>query len=396
MGKGKILVVSELLWPEGSGGELATSLFLRDLVKRGEDVVVYTATRKPSWLPQSSIIHAPYLKSSNKIELFSKLIMHRRELENLIKKSDVVYVPRYAYPVIPWAKHLGVKVVVHLHGYQAVSSTAVVLSGEHLESDILRTLAVEMRESNPLRAIFSTLMSPAALALIKKWIVYADTIICVSHRHREIISRYMPEISRKLEVVYNPLPDIPAYARRPSETPVFLYKGGDSYLKGFYDIIEALKILAKKGLRYKFIFTNKYSKHSLKKLLDLKRKYGIELEVMGRINHQHLLRLHQISWAVLFPSKWEEPLPYSVIEAAFMGVLPIASRVGGVPEILRGSYAERLLITPNCPRCLAEQIKYVASLSIDELITAGRDISSIISKRLDPKQTVEKLYMLLR
>ncbi|MEM1510718.1 MAG: glycosyltransferase [Thermofilaceae archaeon] len=42
--------------------------------------------------------------------------------------SDVVYIPRCCYPLIPVAKRLGRRVVVHLHDYQPVSYSFIVFS----------------------------------------------------------------------------------------------------------------------------------------------------------------------------------------------------------------------------------------------------------------------------
>ena len=48
--------------------------------------------------------------------------------ERLIRKSDVVYVPRLAFPVIPSAKKMDRTVIVHLHGYIPISYAATVLA----------------------------------------------------------------------------------------------------------------------------------------------------------------------------------------------------------------------------------------------------------------------------
>jgi hypothetical protein len=42
----KLLVLTRLFWPEGSGGELATYLFLRRYLGRYFDVVVVSGTKR--------------------------------------------------------------------------------------------------------------------------------------------------------------------------------------------------------------------------------------------------------------------------------------------------------------------------------------------------------------
>ena len=46
----------------------------------------------------------------------------------MLYESDVVYIPRLAFPVIPYAKALGKTVIVHLHDYIPVSYSAAILA----------------------------------------------------------------------------------------------------------------------------------------------------------------------------------------------------------------------------------------------------------------------------
>jgi hypothetical protein len=57
----------------------------------------------------------------------------------LVKWADIVYIPRYAYPLIPVAKALGKRVVVHLHDYQPILYTAVIFHNDCFKRDFERT-----------------------------------------------------------------------------------------------------------------------------------------------------------------------------------------------------------------------------------------------------------------
>jgi glycosyltransferase involved in cell wall biosynthesis len=50
------------------------------------------------------------------------------------------------------------------------------------------------------------------------------------------------------------------------------------------------------------------------------------------------------------------------------GTLPIASKVGGVPEIVQETYAEHLLFTPGDVNEMVDKMELVASLSKEQLI----------------------------
>ncbi len=46
------------------------------------------------------------------------------------------------------------------------------------------------------------------------------------------------------------------------------------------------------------------------------------------------LRLVASAWALLFPSCWEEPMPYAVYEALLMGEPVVALPIGGQAELI--------------------------------------------------------------
>lgn len=50
---------------------------------------------------------------------------------------------------------------------------------------------------------------------------------------------------------------------------------------------------------------------------------------------------------MLFLSIWEELLPYAMVEAIMSRTLPIASKVGGIPEVVEGSLDKLLFEDSN-------------------------------------------------
>jgi len=143
--------------------------------------------------------------------------------------------------------------------------------------------------------------------------------------------------------------------------------------------MNALKELGKSNRRVeaRFVFTNTYTKKQFVELQNLRKKYGLNIEVLGRISHENNLKLRSVSWASLFPSISEEPLPYNVVESMLLGTIPIAFRVGGVPEILHGTPAEKFICGPNDVRCFNERIKEVSSLNYEEVIDLSTKLGSV-------------------
>jgi len=122
-----ILVVAERYWPDGGGGELATHLVV-SVLKKGFDVTVVTGTGSPSRVPGVGYVYEPLLARREKPALWLSVLRlaSTRRFRELLSESDVVYVPRFALPIIPYAKRLGKEVVVHLHDYIPVSYTATI------------------------------------------------------------------------------------------------------------------------------------------------------------------------------------------------------------------------------------------------------------------------------
>jgi glycosyltransferase involved in cell wall biosynthesis len=64
---------------------------------------------------------------------------------------------------------------------------------------------------------------------------------------------------------------------------------------------------------------------------------GADVRFAGRLAPDALARLRRRAAVALVPSRWEEPCPYSVLEAMAAGVPVLASDRGGLPEMVGGT-----------------------------------------------------------
>jgi glycosyltransferase involved in cell wall biosynthesis len=383
-----VLVVTERYWPDGSGGELATHLIL-DILRKRFDVTVVTGTKNSSKLPSVRYVYEPLLSKREKLTLWLNILrlIQTQRFQKLLRESDTVYIPRFAFPVIPCAKRLGKKVVVHLHGYIPISYTATVLAPyeEHKHRITLDNIKLECMRS--LKHCLGVNLLWWLPKLARKQISQADKIICVSKRQAKIIADQAPELRDKIEVVYNPLPlEIINITPRKelNNIPTFLYVGGDSYVKGFHILLQALSKIGKQEVRARFILANKYSTRSLEALRRLSYKYGnLDIQVLGRMEYEKLKELHMNAWALLFPSISEETFGYAVVEAATLSTIPIASRVGGVTELLNDTIAQQFMVSPSSVNDLVKKISMILSLNTDEVKVLGFKLRNEILQKLD-------------
>ncbi|MEM2550488.1 MAG: glycosyltransferase family 4 protein, partial [Nitrososphaerota archaeon] len=227
------------------------------------------------------------------------------------------------------------------------------------------------------RALFAGFTSPMN-RLCRVWLRDVDVIICVSRRQYEIVKFMLPELADKIKIVYNPPPAIPMVEKR-LERPTFMYLGGESYVKGFHVFLKASWKLLERYPNVRFLLTQKFRDSTVSVIERLEKTYNL----LGYLEYEEVLKLHSITHALLFPSIWEEPLPYVVMEAMLMGTIPIASKVGGVPEIVGETYAEKMLFEPRDVDEFVERMKYVLSMTQEELKDIGLSLREVALRRFD-------------
>jgi glycosyltransferase involved in cell wall biosynthesis len=286
------------------------------------------------------------------------------------------------------------KVVLHLHNYQLLTYTSVVLANR--EPDVATDIIVELGEhkSSPrtLLAGFGHYIN----YINRLATMLADKVICVSRRQCEIILRHIPEVRGRAEVVYNPPPSIPSLNKRIGDRPIVIYAGGGSYVKGFEIFLKTLLKALIKGLDIKVYITYGRGMRLKERMLleRIAQNLRSKLILLGRLSYYEYLKLHEVTWALLFPSIWEEPLPYVVIESLFLRTIPIAARVGGVPEIIEGTVAEKFLFEPSNVNNFVDKISELLSYSKNEVENLGIELRRHAFKLFDVKSIENKLISL--
>jgi glycosyltransferase involved in cell wall biosynthesis len=372
-----ILTVSEIFCPEGGGAERATYLILKLLAQQGFKITVVTGTDSPVIIPDIKYYVTGYLKSSDRLTRWTlaRLLATSHAFIKLLKEHDVLYIPLAAYPLIPIAKKAGLRVVVHLHNYMPIRYSGVKY---FFEPDVV-SLSKELRlavfhEFHVQKSLLRTLLSPLSLigyTLSKGWLTNADKIICVSKRQAELVLKNHPQLADKIEVIYNPIPRklMSTEPRKNlSNLPTFLYVSGDSYIKGFYMLLYILKKLKNENVKVKFLLLGNYSKHSMELLRKTGAGKNLDLNIIGPVPHEKVIKLHKEAWALLFPSLTEEPFPYAVAEASLLGTVPIAPKTGGIREILQGTPTEKYIFNPENMKESVEKIKVIVSGEANDLM----------------------------
>jgi glycosyltransferase involved in cell wall biosynthesis len=146
--------------------------------------------------------------------------------------------------------------------------------------------------------------------------------------------------------------------RRPAARGTVGYVGRISPEKGVDVALRALARLRDEGLGADFEIAGAGEDGHLRELEALAASLGIAAQVtfLGPLDTDALKDFYARVHALVVPSVWEEPAGLVLVEGALAGVPLVASRVGGIPEIVRDP-DEALLVPPNDAGALSSALR---------------------------------------
>jgi glycosyltransferase involved in cell wall biosynthesis len=393
-------MLSELFYPHGSGGELATYLYAELLRKTGINVVVVTNrfSGEPE-VSRSENLIVYRLPLFNETKGVKYLILRRFDIlisgfmKKLMKWADIVYIPKFWFSAIPFAKACKKPVIVHLHGYHPICPLSVLydLSKNRIcqrQRSVICSLKCIMTDARK-KTTFPKVLELVALNFtaryyIDRFVRLSDSIICVSKAQERLIIEHFPSMAKKIHMIYNPLPEVVDFDGRVGD---FGYFGGPSILKGFNVVCQALR---KVNPKIKIHFT-KMPKMSAD-LFDGLRQLGIiAYETLPGEIYKNLYKQIQV---VVVPSVWCEPWGYTVSEALLSRRLVIASSVGGIPEQVEGLEGA-FLFQPGNSEQLADQIANVRDLSEEVKAELGFKNKEKFLTKFDNEKTLRNFISVL-
>lgn len=119
--------------------------------------------------------------------------------------------------------------------------------------------------------------------------------------------------------------------------------GINNTAKGHYELLNALSLLKNKNIKFKMIFVGGGTMLNYYKELSIKLLLEKEVKFVGNISNPHeIASILRKSDIFVFPSL-TEGLPRVLLEAMATGLPCIATKVGGIPELL----SERCLVEPK-------------------------------------------------
>ena len=217
----------------------------------------------------------------------------------------------------------------------------------------------------------------------------ADAVILLTQLEAEHAAGFCH--FKALNVVPNAI-DMAAFANHISEkinhsseiTLVYIGRLVDT--KGIKEGIEALALLKQQGyqdLKFNIAGTGPYEQ-SLKDLV-IKLNINDSVEFMGPVFGDKKIQFWHDATILVFPTYFDEGLPYTLLEALASGTPAITTRVGGIPEVIDDGM-QGFFVEPKNPEAIATIIKTLIS---DKSLL--KNLSEECIKRANAHYSIERL-----
>lgn len=191
------------------------------------------------------------------------------------------------------------------------------------------------------------------------WIERADQVISLTDAVTDLTRKYFDIKKSPFPKVANPI-DFTKFALTSQSfnkngVKTILYAGRLEFRKGVHVLIKAIPRVIKKYPEVRFIFAGNDCGMSSYMLMKAKQSGVLNnIDLLGGIERKELIKYYFSASCCVVPSLWENH-PYVCLEAMACGRPVVASKAGGIPEIIKDGITG-LLVNPGSFEGLAEAI----------------------------------------
>lgn len=406
-------MISEYFYPFGKGGgEISAFLLAKELAKSGIKVHVLTSGFKGLKKRQTInkvIIHR-LLKTGNdptkvkdnikRIICFEKSLL--RQVEKLDKKEnfDIIHCMNISsMPAVKLKNKIKKKFVLHVNSPVAFcpKGTLMYKDKETCERTCTRTTFLGCHLNSKLigktNLRFYLKYNPFIIYVIRKRFEEYQNLIKKFDFYMPISSFMKKRLltfgiaKNKVKVIYN-LTDFERFfkLKQPkNKTPKILYLGPYTKPKGPHLIIKALK---KIKLPYE---ANFYGKGPLGNDL-IREAHNLPINIHKQVNYSKIPKILGEHDILVFPSLVSEAFGRVVLEACAAGKIVIASRIGGVTDIIKHNKTG-LLFEPGDVNELKSLLEYVLRRDIHISL---KQVKKRINKKFSYEYSLSKIQKIYK
>lgn len=260
--------------------------------------------------------------------------------------------------------------VGHLHAHFANAAASVAMSAAHL-AGISFSFTVHAYD-----IFIDKLALPAKLEA-------AAFVACISRFNIDYLQKHYPEAAARarLELVHNGIDPgrFQPCPHPPGTPPRIIAVGRLVETKGFHVLVEACARLRQEGVAFSCRIVGEGPEGDRLQKMVVDRRLEDRVELLGQLQPEALLPYFQSADLLAMPAcvrnNDQDGIPTVLIEALAMEIPVVATRVSGIPELVRDGETG-LLVNPDDPEALAAVLARVLADGplARRLAAAGRDL----------------------
>jgi glycosyltransferase involved in cell wall biosynthesis len=325
----KLLYWTPRFWPDIGGIQTLSKIALPELAKRGYEITVLTSHNEGQ---------------PPEVTDFNGIPVHRYAFWTALQENDVFQIARINQSI-----HKSIlKLQPDLIHYDFSGYTVLYLQSLLKRHPLPYLTAVHGK-------LPADLCQPGST--ISRLFEKADWVTTISQNVMKDVQSLIPPIREKSTTIHGFADFATSKALPlPAGKPLILGIGRLEHEKGFDVLISAAKRLADSDFDFDIKLLGEGSQRQV--LQEQVLELGLEnhVQFMGQINHADLTEWIAQAKLVVIPTRGHEAFGIAAAEAGLLGRPVIASRLGGLPEVIEDGKTG-LLVPEENPAALAETIK---------------------------------------
>jgi len=398
----RVIMINKFLYPKG-GDAIYTLETGKLLSQKGHDVYywgMYDPKNQAYPFSEYFVDKIDYdrpMSFKMKIETSLKILYSlesRKKIEKFINliKPDLIHLNNFAHQIspsiLPLIKKYRIPTVMTLHDYKLVCpSYLMILKGKPCEKcrggKFYWCFLNRCTKSSYLKSLINTI---EMYFHHKFWHVY--NLIDIFIAPSLFLKNKLHEMGFKKKICY-----LPNFIDATKYMPEFEFKensicyfGRLSEEKGLLTLIHALRGV---NIKLKIIGDGPQKEILQETVSMLSQREVININFLGYKTGSELLDEIKKSMFVVLPSQWYENSPLSVLEAFSLGKPVIASRIGGLPELVIDDYTG-LTFSPGIAEELREKIVNLINQP-HKISKLGKNARNFVEQRFNPDQYYSRL-----
>jgi len=397
----RILLVNKFNYPRG--GAEKYFLFLKEsLEKAGHQVAIFAMNHpknlvspwKKYWVSRVSFNQG---KLSDKLKTPSRIIYSqeaKKKFKQLINdfNPNIIHCHNIYHQLSPSiltvAKEKKIPVIMHLHDYKLICPNyRLFTKGKVCQECLQKNNYYSCLKNNCYNSVSRSLLAYIEMTLHHKiWKIYEKNInllIAPSEYIKKLTIQSGWPLEKIIKII-NPAPIVKKYQN--NEKNYLLYFGRLAPEKGIEDLILASRI---SPYQLHLVGSGPLEK-KIKK--DFKKEItSRHLKLSGQLQGKKLEQEIKEAAAIIIPSRWPENMPLVLLESLAWGKIIIASRIGGLPEIIKDKQ-NGFLFSPGKINELNYQINYLQTLKDhkkEKIKQTARQTAQLLNPREHLRQIIE-------